>query len=214
MDHPPGPLTFHLALEPPELSHAQSQRLRPLTVGKLPSQCGFHHAQPPGFLGQPGLSDCHSEKFEELYTSYESQGRFRRQIKARELWAAIIEAQIETGNPYMLFKDAANSKSNQKNLGTIKSSNLCTEILEFTSPDEVAVCNLASIALPRFVDEKTGTFDHDKLFDVTYQPDRLSVHELESGFRNLVRMVYAAEPTSRRNAIRQDVWARRQGAVV
>jgi ribonucleoside-diphosphate reductase alpha chain len=117
----------------------------------------------------PGLSDCHSEKFDELYTSYENQGRFRRQIKARELWAAIIEAQIETGNPYMLFKDAANSKSNQKNLGTIKSSNLCTEIIEYTSPDEVAVCNLASIALPRFVDEKAGTFDHDRLFDVTYQ---------------------------------------------
>lgn len=117
----------------------------------------------------PGLSDCHSEKFEELYTSYENEGRFRKQVKARELWAAIIEAQIETGNPYMLFKDAANAKSNQKNLGTIKSSNLCTEIIEYTSPDEVAVCNLASIALPRFVDEKAGTFDHDKLFQVTYQ---------------------------------------------
>jgi ribonucleoside-diphosphate reductase alpha chain len=117
----------------------------------------------------PGLSDCHSEKFEELYTSYENDGRFRRQIKARELWAAIIEAQIETGNPYMLFKDAANSKSNQQNLGTIKSSNLCTEIIEYTSADEVAVCNLASIALPRFVDEKNAMFDHDKLFEVTYQ---------------------------------------------
>jgi len=117
----------------------------------------------------PGLSDCHSEAFEKLYTSYEEQGRFRRQIKARELWAAIIEAQIETGNPYMLFKDAANSKSNQQNLGTIKSSNLCTEIIEYTSPDEVAVCNLASIALPRFVDEKTGEFDHNRLFEVTYQ---------------------------------------------
>ncbi len=117
----------------------------------------------------PGLSDCHSEAFEKLYTQYEAEGRFRKQIKARELWAAIIEAQIETGNPYMLFKDAANSKSNQQNLGTIKSSNLCTEILEYTSADEVAVCNLASIALPRFVDEKTGTFDHDKLFEITYQ---------------------------------------------
>jgi ribonucleoside-diphosphate reductase alpha chain len=116
----------------------------------------------------PGLSDCHSEAFEKLYTQYESEGRFRRQIKARELWAAIIEAQIETGNPYMLFKDAANSKSNQQNLGTIKSSNLCTEIIEYTSKDEVAVCNLASIALPRFVDEKANTFDHDKLFEITY----------------------------------------------
>src|SRR6185369_16009617 len=112
----------------------------------------------------PGLSDCHSEAFEKLYTKYEEQGKFRKQIKARDLWAAIIEAQIETGNPYMLFKDAANSKSNQKNLGTIKSSNLCTEILEYTSKDEVAVCNLASIALPRFVDEKANTFDHNKLF--------------------------------------------------
>ncbi len=117
----------------------------------------------------PGLSDCHSAEFEALYTKYEAEGRYRRQIKARELWAAIIEAQIETGNPYMLFKDAANSKSNQQNLGTIKSSNLCTEIIEYTSADEVAVCNLASIALPRFVDEKTGVFDHNKLFEITYQ---------------------------------------------
>jgi ribonucleoside-diphosphate reductase alpha chain len=116
----------------------------------------------------PGLSDCHSAEFEALYIKYESEGKFRRQIKARELWSAIIEAQIETGNPYMLFKDAANSKSNQQNLGTIKSSNLCTEIIEYTSKDEVAVCNLASIALPRFVDEKTGTFDHNKLFEITY----------------------------------------------
>lgn len=116
----------------------------------------------------PGLSDCHSAEFEALYTKYEAEGKFRKQIKARELWAAIIEAQIETGNPYMLFKDAANSKSNQQNLGTIKSSNLCTEIIEYTSKDEVAVCNLASIALPRFVDEKTGTFDHNRLFEIAY----------------------------------------------
>lgn len=116
----------------------------------------------------PGLSDCHSAEFEALYTKYEAEGKFRKQIKARELWAAIIEAQIETGNPYMLFKDAANSKSNQQNLGTIKSSNLCTEIIEYTSADEVAVCNLASIALPRFVDEKANTFDHNKLFEITY----------------------------------------------
>jgi ribonucleoside-diphosphate reductase alpha chain len=116
----------------------------------------------------PGLSDCHGEEFEKLYTKYEAEGRYRKQIPARELWAAIIESQIETGNPYMLFKDAANGKSNQQNLGTIKSSNLCTEIIEYTSKDEVAVCNLASIALPRFVDEKTGTFDHQRLFEVTY----------------------------------------------
>jgi ribonucleoside-diphosphate reductase alpha chain len=117
----------------------------------------------------PGLSDCHSAEFEALYTKYEEEKRYRKQIKARDLWAAIIEAQIETGNPYMLFKDAANSKSNQQNLGTIKSSNLCTEIIEYTSADEVAVCNLASIALPRFVDEKAGVFDHNKLFEITYQ---------------------------------------------
>ncbi len=120
----------------------------------------------------PGLSDCWGEKFEDLYTQYEREGRARKTIKARELWAAIIESQIETGNPYMLYKDACNSKSNQQNLGTIKSSNLCTEILEYTSADEVAVCNLASIALPRFVDGEKGTFDHQKLFEVTYTATR------------------------------------------
>ncbi|MBC7864608.1 MAG: ribonucleoside-diphosphate reductase subunit alpha, partial [Bacteroidia bacterium] len=116
----------------------------------------------------PGLSDCHSEEFDKLYTRYETEGRARKTIKARELWAAIITSQIETGNPYMLYKDACNSKSNQKNLGTIKSSNLCTEIIEYTAPDEVAVCNLASLALPRFVDTEKGVFDHQKLFEVTY----------------------------------------------
>ena len=95
----------------------------------------------------PGLFTCHSEEFEKLYTKYEAEGKGRKTVKARELWEKILEAQIETGTPYMLYKDAANRKSNQKNLGTIRSSNLCTEILEYTSPDEVAVCNLASIAL-------------------------------------------------------------------
>ncbi|CAI8166153.1 MAG: Ribonucleoside-diphosphate reductase 1 subunit alpha [Flavobacteriales bacterium UBA4585] len=116
----------------------------------------------------PGLFDCHGKEFEALYTKYESEGRGRRTVKAREVWSKIMESQIETGTPYMLYKDAANLKSNQQNLGTIRSSNLCTEILEYTSPDEVAVCNLASIALPMFVTED-GTFDHDKLFDVTYK---------------------------------------------
>jgi ribonucleoside-diphosphate reductase alpha chain len=116
----------------------------------------------------PGLGDCWGDEFEALYTRYEAEGRARKVIPARELWAAIIESQIETGNPYMLFKDAANRKSNQQNLGTIKSSNLCTEIMEYTSADEIAVCNLASIALPRFVDAEKGTFDHQKLFEVTY----------------------------------------------
>lgn len=113
----------------------------------------------------PGLSDCWGEKFEDLYTRYEQEGRARKTLKAQDLWFKILEAQIETGNPYMLFKDACNRKSNQQNLGTIKSSNLCTEIVEYTSPDEIAVCNLASIALPRFVID--GKFDHQKLFEVT-----------------------------------------------
>lgn len=114
----------------------------------------------------PGLSDCYGLEFELLYTKYESEGRARRTIPARELWTAVLESQIETGTPYILYKDACNEKSNQKNLGTIKSSNLCTEIVEYTAKDEVAVCNLASIALPRFV--INGKFDHQKLFDITY----------------------------------------------
>ena len=116
----------------------------------------------------PGLSDTHSAEFEALYIKYESTGKGRKTIKAQDLWFKILESQIETGTPYMLYKDAANSKSNQQNLGTIKSSNLCTEIIEYTAPDEIAVCNLASIALPKFVTEE-GTFDHDKLFEVSYQ---------------------------------------------
>jgi ribonucleoside-diphosphate reductase alpha chain len=116
----------------------------------------------------PGLSDSHSAAFEALYTKYEQEGKGRKTIKAQDLWFKILESQIETGTPYMLYKDAANAKSNQQNLGTIKSSNLCTEIIEYTAPDEVAVCNLASLALPKFVTEE-GTFDHDKLFEVTYQ---------------------------------------------
>lgn len=115
----------------------------------------------------PGLGDCYGEEFEKLYEQYEAEGRARRTIKAQELWFAILDAQTETGTPYMLYKDAANYKSNQKNLGTIKGSNLCTEIIEYTSPDEVAVCNLASLALPRFVID--GQFDFNKLYDVTYQ---------------------------------------------
>lgn len=115
----------------------------------------------------PGLQDCYGVEFEKLYTQYEAAGKARKTIKAQELWFAILDGQIETGTPYMLYKDAANSKSNQQNLGTIKSSNLCTEIMEYTSPDEIAVCNLASLALPRFVINQK--FDHDKLYEVTYQ---------------------------------------------
>ncbi|WP_448528679.1 ribonucleoside-diphosphate reductase subunit alpha [Raineya sp.] len=113
----------------------------------------------------PGLHECYGEEFERLYEKYELEGRARKVVKAQDLWFHILESQIETGTPYMLFKDAANQKSNQKNLGTIKSSNLCTEIIEYTSPDEVAVCNLASLALPKYV--VNGRFDHQKLYEVT-----------------------------------------------
>jgi ribonucleoside-diphosphate reductase subunit M1 len=141
----------------------------------------------------PGLADCWGEKFEELYESYEKRGKGKKTIKAQQLWFAILESQVETGNPYMLFKDACNRKSNQQNLGTIRSSNLCTEIVEFTSPEETAVCNLASIALPRFVVESNAAsptgrteskkfygslahgsrhFDHAKLAEITRKVTR------------------------------------------
>ena len=113
----------------------------------------------------PGLADVWGEEFERLYEKYERENKFRKQIKAQDLWFEILESQIETGTPYILYKDAANRKSNQKNLGTIKSSNLCTEIIEYTSPEEVAVCNLASIALPKFIID--GKFDHQKLYEIT-----------------------------------------------
>jgi len=116
----------------------------------------------------PGLSNTHSAEFEKLYAKYEKAGKGRKTIKAQDLWFKILESQIETGTPYMLYKDAANSKSNQQNLGVIKSSNLCTEIIEYTAPDEVAVCNLASLALPKYINED-NTFNFEKLFDVTYQ---------------------------------------------
>jgi ribonucleoside-diphosphate reductase alpha chain len=115
----------------------------------------------------PGLSDVWGAEFEALYTRYESEGRGRKTISAQDLWYKIVESQIETGTPYMLYKDAANGKSNQQNLGTIKSSNLCTEIIEYTAPDEIAVCNLGSIALPKYVRDRQ--FDHQRLFEVSYQ---------------------------------------------
>jgi ribonucleoside-diphosphate reductase alpha chain len=115
----------------------------------------------------PGLADCWGKEFEALYEKYEKEGRARRTVKAQELWFAILDAQVETGTPYLLYKDAANGKSNQQNLGTIKSSNLCTEIMEYTDANEVAVCNLASLALPRYI--QNGIFDHNKLYEVTYQ---------------------------------------------
>ena len=116
----------------------------------------------------PGLQDAYGEDFKKLFESYEAQGLARETLPARTVWDKIVESQIETGTPYMLYKDAANTKSNQKNLGTIRSSNLCTEIMEYTAKDEVAVCNLASIALPRFVKEDSKEFDFQTLYDVTY----------------------------------------------
>lgn len=113
----------------------------------------------------PGLNLCWGKEFESLYIRYETEGRARKTIKAQELWFKTLESQIETGNPYLVYKDACNRKSNQQNLGTIQSSNLCTEIVEYTSAEEIAVCNLASLALPRFV--KDGEFDHQKLYEVT-----------------------------------------------
>jgi len=118
----------------------------------------------------PGLSENHSEAFEALYLQYETEGRGRKTVRAREIWEKIMESQIETGLPYMLYKDAANRKSNQKNLGTIRSSNLCTEIIEYTAPDEVAVCNLASISLPMFIEN--GAFNHELLYKVTKRVTR------------------------------------------
>jgi len=115
----------------------------------------------------PGLADCWGEEFEKLYTKYESEGKFRKQVKAQDVWSAIVESQIETGTPYMLYKDACNRKSNQQNLGTIKCSNLCTEIVEYSSADEVAVCNLASIAVNQFVDAQKKIYDFNRLKEVT-----------------------------------------------
>ena len=115
----------------------------------------------------PDLCDVHSGEFDELYHKYEQGGKQRKTVKARDLWFKILESQIETGTPYILYKDAANKKSNQKNLGTIRSSNLCTEIMEYTSPDEVAVCNLASISLGMFVNEETKTYDFQRLYEIT-----------------------------------------------
>jgi len=131
----------------------------------------------------PGLYDCYGGEFEALYHRYEKEGRARKVVRAQELWFAILESQIETGTPYILYKDHANRKSNQKNLGTIRSSNLCTEIMEYTSPDEVAVCNLASISLGKFVrEDRTYDFEHlreitrvvtrnlNKVIDINYYP--------------------------------------------
>jgi ribonucleoside-diphosphate reductase alpha chain len=140
----------------------------------------------------PGLADCYGAEFETLYENYEREGKARKVVKARELWTAILESQIETGTPYMLYKDACNEKSNQKNLGTIKSSNLCTEIVEYTDKDEVAVCNLASISLPRFVID--GKFDHQRLFDITYV--------VTKNLNKIIDVNYYPVPEARRSNMR------------
>lgn len=140
----------------------------------------------------PGLSDVYGKEFEELYARYEREGRPRKVVKAQELWFKIIESQIETGTPYMLYKDHANHKSNQKNLGTIKSSNLCTEIMEYTAPDETAVCNLASIALSRFV--INGKFDHEELYRVTQTVTR--------NLNKIIDINYYPIPEARRSNLR------------
>jgi ribonucleoside-diphosphate reductase alpha chain len=115
----------------------------------------------------PGLADVYGDDFKKLYEQYESEGKARQIVKARSVFLAILDSQSETGTPYMLYKDAANKKSNQKNLGTIKSSNLCTEIIEYSDKDETAVCNLASLSLSNFVNTETKSFDYDKLVEVT-----------------------------------------------
>ena len=163
----------------------------------------------------PGLADSWGEEFETLYESYEKAGKGKKTIKAQQLWFAILESQVETGNPYMLFKDSCNRKSNQQNLGTIRSSNLCTEIVEFTSPEETAVCNLASIALPRFVVEEnpaspTGRteakklrgslqagsrrFDHAKLAEITRKVTR--------NLNRIIDVNYYPVETARRSNMR------------
>ena len=138
----------------------------------------------------PGLSDCHSDAYRELYLKYESYGKFNKQINARDLWIKILDSQVETGTPYILYKDAANNKSNQKNLGTIKSSNLCTEIIEYSDSKETAVCNLASLGLAMFVKEDK-TFDYDKLYEVT--------QVVTNNLNNVIDINYYPTPKTRRS---------------
>ena len=142
----------------------------------------------------PGLADVYGEEFDALYEKYEKEGRGRRTVKAQKLWYAILESQTETGNPFMLYKDACNRKSNQKNLGTIRSSNLCTEIIEYSAPDEVAVCNLASLALPTFVDAARGEYDFGKLHEV--------VQVLVRNLNKIIDVNYYPVPEARKSNFR------------
>jgi ribonucleoside-diphosphate reductase alpha chain len=155
---------------------AEEERARDLFYGLWISDLFMQRVEQDGVWSLmspdqcPGLADCWGSAFESLYTGYEAAGRYMRQIPAKKLWGMILDAQIQTGTPYLCYKDAANSKSNQQNLGTIRSSNLCTEIMEFTSPTETAVCNLGSVALPKFVEfSETGkpVFNHTKLREYT-----------------------------------------------
>ena len=138
----------------------------------------------------PGLSDCHSDAYRELYLKYENEGKFNKQINARDLWIKILDSQVETGTPYILYKDAANNKSNQKNLGTIKSSNLCTEIIEYSDSKETAVCNLASLGLSMFVKEDK-TYDYDKLYEVT--------QVVTNNLNNVIDINYYPTPKTKRS---------------
>ena len=138
----------------------------------------------------PGLSDCHSEAYRELYSKYENEGKFNKQINARDLWIKILDSQMETGTPYILYKDAANNKSNQKNLGTIKSSNLCTEIIEYSDSQETAVCNLASLGLPMYITE-AKTFDYEKLYQV--------VQVVVANLNNVIDINYYPTPKTKRS---------------
>jgi ribonucleoside-diphosphate reductase alpha subunit len=138
----------------------------------------------------PGLSDCHSEAFRELYLKYEDEGKYNKQINARDLWIKILDSQMETGTPYLLYKDAANAKSNQKNLGTIKSSNLCTEIIEYSDSQETAVCNLASLGLPMYISEDKS-FDYEKLYNV--------VQVVVSNLNNVIDINYYPTPKTKRS---------------
>ena len=140
----------------------------------------------------PGLSDVYGDKFVELYEKYELEGKVRKSVNARDLWFKILDAQMETGTPYLLYKDAANSKSNQKNIGTIKSSNLCSEVVQYSDDKETAVCNLASIGLPTFVDHVSKKFDYDALHNVT----KVITHNLN---RVIDVNFYPTEKTKRSN---------------
>ena len=142
----------------------------------------------------PGLSDCYGDEFEALFEKYEKEGRGRQTMKAQKLWYAILEAQTETGNPFMLYKDACNRKSNQKNLGTIKSSNLCTEIIEYSAPDEVAVCNLASVSLPGFVDQHQGVYDFQRLHEV--------IQVMTKNLNKIIEINYYPVPEARKSNMR------------